>query len=354
MYSHGSSARVGVGKRGHGGRNYRPPPKRDPSKLVPPPLKECDCIVQLDIPEYAREGLATGTSEDPELPGQQQRRRLHLCFEGSSLNERQKSVRAVERELRSAFLVHLVIPGRNQKGPLAVVGRSYRETIPAVDYFLNHRLVLNHDYDFQNNNDDNNNDDVNQDNDLLPPVLTGRITRNVKDPNGVVLSGRFLQQNTSTRRHQCQRQLSPPPPNGDCDANVNANVNVNVNAINLEPYWLFESDRWKIMACPLLAVPSLLSWQQQQQQQSAIAEALKTSIDNLRFRLGNSVLSELDIFLHQPPPALPPPNSEQDAATEATATASAIAPTAFVAGDPSRASGTALSALSRVVFEMYV
>eukprot|EP00536_Pseudo-nitzschia_multiseries_P015871 jgi/Psemu1/312512/fgenesh1_kg.968_\ len=72
----------------------------------------------------------------------------------------------------------------------------------------------------------------------------------------------------------------------------------------------------------------------QQQEQASIAEALKTSIDNLRFQLGNNAFSDVDVFLHQPP-ALP---NSRPGPMEMNA------PTAFVAGDPSQ-SGTVISAL---------
>lgn len=115
MYGHHSSARVGVGKQGHGGRNYRPPrPRRDPTS-TPPPLKECSCLLQIDIPEYQRTQSAG---------------RTHASFGGRD------TVHEYERFLRGTFFVHLVIPGRKQQGPVAIAGKSCEETIPAASYLL--------------------------------------------------------------------------------------------------------------------------------------------------------------------------------------------------------------------------
>lgn len=285
MYSYGSSARIGVGKRGHGGRNYRPPkPKNnDPSVLVPPPLKACNCMIQLDITEYAE--LA------PEI--QQQRRRLHLCFEGRTINERRKSLADTEKALRLGFGVHLVVPGRNQKGPLAVVGKTIREALPAVDYFMQ-QLVLG-----------NNTSNASPTN-----FLTGRIMRNVKDPNAVVLVGRFRQQ---PRQNESLSE-----------------ENHNEDIFRLQPYWLFESNSWNAMVCPLSLPPNPIgdtptpdnndegnSQTPVEQEQKAISEALQIGFDNLRFRIGNAALSALDIFLHPPPGTMNMP------------------PKAFATGDPS-------------------
>lgn len=295
MYSHGSSARVGVGKRGHGGRNYRPPKeKKDPSKLVPPPLKECNCMIQLDVSEYAELAPVverTTQREEQQQEEQQQspqRRRLHRCFAGRTLKERQASLRSTEQGLRSGFGVHLVVPGRNQTGPLAVVGKSYRETLPAVEYLM-HRLVLN-----------------SSEEETEAPFLRGRIQRNVKDPNDVLLSGRFFQ-------HQQQTQQQQHP-----EENT-------TSYYYLQPYWLFESDSWNTLVCPLTIqeLPSANTAEAAHVQQKSIAEALQISLDNLSFELGNSALSELDIFWH------PAPNPKN-------VTAVAAAPQkAFCAGDPS-------------------
>jgi len=219
-------------------------------------------MVQLDIPEYAELAPVVVVEE------QQQRRRLHLCFQGRNSQERKKSLSTTEKALRSGFGVHLVVPGRNQKGPLAVVGKSIQETLPAVDYLL-HQLVL------ENN------------------ALTGRIMRNVKDSNDVVLSARF----------HLQRMQS----------SIASNDNADEDFFTLQPYWLFESDSWNAMVCPL-SLPQSRTGNtsstnnndenknlQHPDEQKAIAEALQIGFDNLRFRIGNAALSTLNIFLHPPP-----------------------------------------------------
>ena len=116
MYSHGSSARAAGGKRGHGGRNYLPPPerRRDPN-TVPPPLKQCNCLIQLHLPEYQ------STAE----------RRLHTTFGGGSFN-----VQTLEKTIRQRYQVHLVLPGRNQQGAVGVAGASYQNVIPATAWLL--------------------------------------------------------------------------------------------------------------------------------------------------------------------------------------------------------------------------
>lgn len=115
MYRHHSSARVGVGKRGHGGREYRPPrPRKDPNS-IPPALKECSCLLQIDIPEYLQS---------------QPSGRVHVSFGG------REKVQECERFLRANCCVHLVIPGRKQGGPVAIAGRSHEETLPAATYLL--------------------------------------------------------------------------------------------------------------------------------------------------------------------------------------------------------------------------
>ena len=47
----------------------------------------------------------------------------------------------------------------------------------------------------------------------------------------------------------------------------------------------------------------------QEESSTMILEALQTCVDNLRFRLSNLALSELDIFLHPSPPSLRSPES---------------------------------------------
>ncbi|KAL3941384.1 MAG: hypothetical protein SGBAC_004241 [Bacillariaceae sp.] len=146
MYGHHSSARVGVGKRGHGGREYRPPrPRKDPNS-TPPPLKECSCLLQIDIPEYLQ-AQPTG--------------RLHASFGG------REKVQECERFLRANCCVHLVIPGRKQGGPVAIAGRSHEETLPAATYLLSKLQSM------------------------TTEVLEGRIQLNVKNVQAPTITGRW-------------------------------------------------------------------------------------------------------------------------------------------------------------------
>ena len=122
MYSHGSSARVGIGggggKRGHGGRDYRPPSnkRRDPN-TTPPPLKQCSTLLQFHIPEYQTPAPANG-------------RRIHQSFGGggsdanTNNNGGQKRIQKLEKDIRSQCLCHLIIPGRKQCGPVAIQNRA--------------------------------------------------------------------------------------------------------------------------------------------------------------------------------------------------------------------------------------
>lgn len=207
-----------------------------------------------------------------------------------------------------------------QGGPLAVIRRSYRDAIPATAYLMK-LLILN------NNSDSSYNDG---DGDTSPSLfLTGRILRNVNDPKDLVLSGRFVQQNSRVPL----RRL--PTTDDDKDA------------VHLQPYWFFESDSWNIMVCPLTLPPSpreqndeLNAYSSEddaskktpalshlKDQQAAVADALRLSIDNLRFRLGNAALSKLDIFLNQP--FIPPSKKENDSED------GMALPAAFAAGNPS-------------------
>ena len=119
MYSHGSSSstRVGVdGKQGHGGRNYRPPPERRDRNAAPPPLKECHCLLQFHVEEYQVPQPSTG--------------RIHQSLGGRD------QVLLLERSIRNRFTCHIIIPGKKQGGPVAIVGDTYNQTFPAAAWFL--------------------------------------------------------------------------------------------------------------------------------------------------------------------------------------------------------------------------
>jgi hypothetical protein len=263
MYSYGSSTRVGVGKRGHGGRNYRPPPDRkNNGDLVPPPLKACSCLLQLDIPEYMKECDVQGTESDNEhatsTVNSLERRRTHMCFPGETIEERRKSMQHLSKRIRSKFGVHLQIPGRAQRGPVAIVGKSYRDAIPATAWFLQ-KLVLPLD-----------GDDVNS-----VVHVTGRIQRNIKDPNDVVLEGKWRP--TSLQGLQ------------------------EVENTHLQPFWLFQSDVWSVMACDLLTAtksgPSSPCVADASEPKDILG-SLQICLDNFQFQIGSHGLHGLDIFLH--------------------------------------------------------
>eukprot|EP00977_Amphora_coffeiformis_P024378 scaffold15669_cov160-Amphora_coffeaeformis.AAC.2 len=160
MYSYGSSARAAGGKRGHGGRPYRPPPDRSKKDETPPPLKQCDCLIELDLTEYAQ---ASDTS------------RTHETF-GS-----RRAMETAVREVRAKFLCHLQIPGRNQGNPVALVASSVEVAIPACHYVIQ-RIVTQE-------------------------TVTARIHRNVKANLPVIVgtlykintkSGQLFRQDSST------------------------------------------------------------------------------------------------------------------------------------------------------------
>ena len=155
MYSYGSSARVGSGKRGHGNRPYRAPPDRSKQETQPPPLKQCDCLVEFDLPEYV------APSGEP---------RHHGTFGG------RHGMQRVVRHVRSQFQCHLQIPGKNQGNPVALVASSLEQALPACFYVMQH---------IQLDLDDN-------DDRTIDHSITARIHRNVK-AHVPVLTGRLYQ-----------------------------------------------------------------------------------------------------------------------------------------------------------------
>ena len=215
---------------------------------------------------------------------------------------------------------------------------SHRETIPATAYLMK-RLIFDDPPTNSSSSSSSSNAattastsaaaaGTNNTSSSIVFFLTGRIQRNVKDPNDVVLSGRFFQHQRLSQQQQ---------------------MDAAATQFLLSPYWLFESASWNVMVCPLTS-PTLQQHQQQHQQRKSsitplstvsgdeksssssmtqssssssssssmtkqeetstmILEALQTCVDNLRFRLGNLALSELDIFLHPSPPSLRSPES---------------------------------------------
>lgn len=159
MYSYGSSARVGggSGKRGHGNRPYRAPPDRSKQETQPPPLKQCDCLVELDLPEYL-----TPLAGEP---------RHHGTFGG------RQGMQRVVRHVRSQLQCHLQIPGKNQGNPVALVASSLEEALSACFCVMQHVQV-----DL----------DDNDENETTIHSITARIHRNVK-AHVPVLTGHLYQ-----------------------------------------------------------------------------------------------------------------------------------------------------------------
>lgn len=260
MYSHGSSARVGVGgKRGHGGREYRPPRQRRDPNAKPPPLKECACLCQLDLPEYLVMVTADPTTATATA-------RIHAHFGG------RQALQELERQLRSIFLVHLVVPGRKQAGPVAVVGQTYREALPAVAYVLQ-RLKRWERREQQGNT-------------TTTCTIPGRIQRRVQDPNDVVLEGQWC--------------LPPPPP-------LRTTMGFDTPSPLIKTVWIFQSShQWSVMACFVSedddenSVNDLGKNEKVEPEKMALAtETLQISIDNFKFRMGS--VEGLEMFSHDDP-----------------------------------------------------
>lgn len=234
MYSYGSSARVGVGKQGHGGRPYRPPRKtRDPS-AVPPPLKECSCLVEMHLPEYS----------SPQPNGRQ-----HECFGGRQVMERS------QHALRSDYQVHLMIPGRNKEGPVSLVAKTYREALPALA-FLFEKLIVE-------------------------DPIRGRFHRNVKDSSIPVLEGIF--------------PPKPQPSIHDDESNISPfwlfeSASLSVLTCSLLSNRSRDSTSETTYEGDQSSSATDVAVQDR-------AMALQTCLDNIVFRLGKEAIGALDIFL---------------------------------------------------------
>lgn len=127
MYSYGSSGRA-KGKQGHGGRDYRPPSdRRDGTShgaLPPPPLKQCQCLIEISLEQYVAPVPITPSQSSPSQG------RRHTVFGG------RKQADECVRAIRSIYSCHLEIPGRNKAGPVCVVGATIRNVIPACHYLV--------------------------------------------------------------------------------------------------------------------------------------------------------------------------------------------------------------------------
>jgi hypothetical protein len=212
MYSYGSSARA-TGKSGHGGRNYRPPPERKDPSCTPPPLKECSCLILLDIAEY-QSLQSTGI--------------LHIVFGG------RETMQHCETFVRSEFTVHLIIPGRKQAGQVAIAAHTYRHALPAVARLLQRLQGV----------DDS---------------VSGRIQTNVKNVR---------------------------------DRGVSAIWTKPSNSSDRKPYWLFQSETWSVLGCPLL----LENNDNEEESRMSMLAVLQTCVDNAKFRLGSGVVNQVHVF----------------------------------------------------------
>ncbi len=245
MYSYGSSARASIGKSGHGGRDYRPPRNRRDPNATPPPLKQCSCLCQLDFSEYSTTAAV----------------RNHASFGG------REGLDILERQLRAEFLVHLVVPGKKQAGPVAIIGQTYREALPAVAFLLQH---------------------VSRIREWTSSTIRGRIQRRVQDANDVLLDGLW--------------RVPHPVLNVDNDVGVVPPVQI---------VWLFQCpSHWNVMVCFLPIAndrSSSLEYAGNGNHETAqysmdellAMETLQITFDNLKFEMGN--MDGVEIFLHDNP-----------------------------------------------------
>jgi len=278
MYSgsYGSSSRVGSGKRGHGGRSYRPPKDRGDRTAAPPPLKECNCLVELGLPEYS----------GPEPAGRQ-----HLSFKNG-----RRGVSECEKYVRSVFQVHLQIPGRQTAGqPVAVVGQTYKNVLPAVEWILNECL------DEQHVGTSNSSE--------AGSTIPGRIHRNVKNERERPIDGRFflsdhaafIQRQNQQRDHQNEEESSSE-----------------VNKCVLVSSLLFRSSSdaaipWSVLSCRVILIKQSLepsngtpgaspsndvtsASSTDGDILSKAASVLSARLDDVNFRLGNTILASLEFF----------------------------------------------------------
>lgn len=301
MYSHGSSARAGVGKRGHGGRNYRPPKERRDPDTTPPPLRQCRCVLEFEIEEYTR----------PEPQG-----RDHVILtggqgaNGNGSGNPQNVIKDLERCLRSQFLVHLVIPGRKQTGPVAIYGETYRQALPAAAYLLRHIWMI------QYNGNSIESPPPTTESSSTKITLNGRVfANNAQESNPTGLVGIWNYSSSSSSTNQ--------------DSNNN-------DFLAITPYWLFQSPAWSVLTCELQEADSVdnnsnndddkdkndeeknekigtaSSAEKYQTSDSSTStgdasassstssplERMKICLDNAMFRLGTSRLSQLDFIIH--------------------------------------------------------
>ena len=273
MYSYGSTARVGSGKRGHGGRNYRPPKERRDPNSTPPPIKLCRCVLEFNIEEYNHvepqgrihrvltgnrnrsgeggdhrnnnansngSGVAvdsnSGTRNDAGRGvrgGGRGRGGRRGSGNNNNSNNPQHVIKELERYLRSQYCVHLIIPGKKQTGPVAIFGETYRQALPAAVYLLNHIWKI------ESTRGSSSEQPTTTASQSPPPLssltLNGRIfVNNAQELNPTAgIAGRWNFFSHSNKK------------------NNNDSINNDTTPL-LQPYWLFQSSTWSALACPLL------------------------------------------------------------------------------------------------------
>ena len=362
MYSsHGSSGRIGTGfRRGHGGGggggHQRRRKKKDngadgDGKKVPPPLKQCHCLVQVDVPEYLHdcvsieleiqsqdqirgEGLEgghnspgngggsvgrsrTGSSDQDVSRGrtwhqhqQTLRSRLHLCFDpkrhrhhhqpvdgeenssSSSLEERRRYLQWCEKYIRSKYGCHLVVPGKNQKGPVAIVGKTYKDAaIPAVAWLLQH-ITLPPLAPATTSTDPTSSQL--QEQQKQTTCITGRIQLDVKDPRqgNNIIHGRWY---VVTINNDAKEDFGDREDDDEEERDLHAATRKCLN-----PYWLFESETWNVMACPLPTESKFsanTTMTNMNMSPNSPLGVLISCVDDVRFQLGQRSFDDIDIFL---------------------------------------------------------
>ena len=127
MFSYGSRAGV-TGRCGHGGNQ---PPRRpnrrrteNTNEKTPPPVKQCDCIIQLRVEEYCE-------------PTENDEPRQHTSF-----IQGRKGMENCKKILRRTYGVHLLVPGKHQKGNISILSQSHEQAIPAVHWLLSQMTIV--------------------------------------------------------------------------------------------------------------------------------------------------------------------------------------------------------------------
>mmetsp|Transcript_1009 Transcript_1009/g.1391 ORF Transcript_1009/g.1391 Transcript_1009/m.1391 type:complete len:335 (+) Transcript_1009:90-1094(+) len=233
MYSYHGSSSTGF-RRGHGGKNYRPPPERRNKSITPPPIKECTCLVEINLDEYN------------EISAPRPRTHQSFCRINSNNDSRSnrnghssmsKVVESLKKKCRE-MRVHLIIPGRNQSGPVSLVGGSYQDVLQATKWLLE-RIVA---WDtFTSYTCDSNSNHVNATIALVAGEGNGTGTE--------ILKGRIIMDITAASH------------DFDDDDNNNKKTGYffrirhdndgNIQSTNSKPQWLFQcmNKDWSILTC---------------------------------------------------------------------------------------------------------